>query len=238
MARTSAAARRLIDHEEIRRWAEDRGARPAHVSGTGGGDDVGMIRLDFPGYSAEGSLEEIGWDEWFDKFDESKLALMVQDETSEGKTSNFNKLVSLDTTQPRQASTRGASGSRASSRGSRAQGRSRRGRRPRAGLGRAARLVRHVQPVPGAAEAQDSPHGHLRGAALETCEERSLRLAAPIAVPANPLGAYADANQEGQLSPLILACGRGLSAALYQGTIHSGRFIREGWRLPRQLSRF
>jgi hypothetical protein len=129
MARTSAAARRLIDHEEIRRWAEDRGARPAHVSGTGSGDDVGMIRLDFPGYSAEGSLEEIGWDEWFDKFDESKLALMVQDETSEGKTSNFNKLVSLDTTQPRQASTGGASGSRASSRGSRAQGRSRRGRR-------------------------------------------------------------------------------------------------------------
>jgi hypothetical protein len=129
MARTSAAARPLTDHEEIRRWAEDRGARPARVTGTG--DDVGMIRLDFPGYSGEGSLEEISWDEWFDKFDESNLALMLQEETSRGQKSNFNKLVSRDTAQ-RQASTRGASGSRASTssgRGSRAQGRSRRGGR-------------------------------------------------------------------------------------------------------------
>jgi hypothetical protein len=53
------------------------------VRGTGGPDDVGMIRLDFPGYSGEGSLEEISWDEWFDKFDESNLALLVQDETAE-----------------------------------------------------------------------------------------------------------------------------------------------------------
>src|SRR2546430_13602510 len=32
---------------------------PACVRGTGGKDDVGMIRLDFPGYSGEESLEEI-----------------------------------------------------------------------------------------------------------------------------------------------------------------------------------
>jgi hypothetical protein len=138
MARTSAAARSLTDHEEIRRWAEDRGARPARVSGTGSGDDVGMIRLDFPGYSGEGSLEEISWDEWFDKFDESNLALMVQDETSGGQKSNFNKLVSGDTAQRRQARTRGASRSHASTsngRGSRAQGRSRRGERATSGTG-------------------------------------------------------------------------------------------------------
>jgi hypothetical protein len=53
------------------------------VRGTGGPDDVGMIRFDFPGYCGEGSLEEISWDEWFDKFDESNLALLVQDETAE-----------------------------------------------------------------------------------------------------------------------------------------------------------
>jgi hypothetical protein len=97
MARTSASSRPLTDHNEIRRWAEERGAHPACVRGTGTSDDVGMIRLVFPGYSGEGKLEEIPWDEWFDKFDESGLALLVQDETARGQKSNFNKLVSRET---------------------------------------------------------------------------------------------------------------------------------------------
>lgn len=86
-----------MDHEEIREWAEERGARPACVRGTGGREDVGMIRLDFPGYSGERSLEHIEWDEWFDKFDDSGLALLVQDTTARGQKSNFNKLVSRGT---------------------------------------------------------------------------------------------------------------------------------------------
>ena len=52
-----------------------------------------MIRLDFPGYSGADSLEEISWDEWFEKFDENGLALIYQEKTAEGQTSNFNKLV-------------------------------------------------------------------------------------------------------------------------------------------------
>ncbi|HEY2498815.1 MAG TPA: hypothetical protein VGK24_17270 [Candidatus Angelobacter sp.] len=86
-----------MDHQEIQQWAEERGASPACVRGTGGGDDVGMIRLDFPGYSGEQSLEHIEWDDWFQKFDESGLALWVQDRTASGQKSNFNKLVSRET---------------------------------------------------------------------------------------------------------------------------------------------
>jgi hypothetical protein len=97
MARTSASSRPLTDHNEIRRWAEDRGAHPACVRGTGDSGDTGMIRLDFPGYSGQGKLEEISWDDWFDKFDESGLALLVQDKTARGQRSNFNKLVSRET---------------------------------------------------------------------------------------------------------------------------------------------
>ena len=41
---------------------------------TGGKGDIGMIRLDFPGYTGADSLEHISWDDWFDKFDESGLA--------------------------------------------------------------------------------------------------------------------------------------------------------------------
>jgi hypothetical protein len=88
-----------MDHEEIRQWAEDRNARPACVRGTGGSEDVGMIRLDFPGFSGEKSLEHIEWDEWLQKFDESGLALLVQDTTADGQRSNFNKLVSRETAE-------------------------------------------------------------------------------------------------------------------------------------------
>jgi hypothetical protein len=91
---TAAKTKVLTDHDEIRRWAEERNAKPAHVLGTGGDEDVGMLRLDFPGYSGEGKLEEITWDDFFNKFEEQELALIVQEQTAEGEPSNFNKLVS------------------------------------------------------------------------------------------------------------------------------------------------
>jgi hypothetical protein len=94
-----ASAHPLTDHDEIRKWAEERKASPSCVKGTGGKDDTGMIRLDFPGYSGKDSLQEISWDEWFQKFDENGLALLVQDKTAGGQKSNFNKLVSRETVE-------------------------------------------------------------------------------------------------------------------------------------------
>jgi len=96
MPRSSASARTLTEHDEIRRWAEDRSASPACVRGTGNHGDIGMIRLDFPGYSGGQSLQKIDWDEWFDKFDNNNLALLVQDQTASGEQSNFNKLVNRE----------------------------------------------------------------------------------------------------------------------------------------------
>jgi len=87
-----------------------------------------MIRLDFPGYSGEGSLEPIEWDEWFEKFDENNLALLYQEETAEGEKSNFNKLVSRDTAEERESgsgshksSSRSHSGSKTSNGGSKSK---------------------------------------------------------------------------------------------------------------------
>ncbi len=96
-----AQARATTDHEEIRRWAEERGATPACVRGTGSEDDIGMLRLDFPGYSGEGSLQPITWEEWFRKFDERGLALLHQNETARGVKSNFNKLIARETAEHR-----------------------------------------------------------------------------------------------------------------------------------------
>src|ERR1051326_1929313 len=117
MARNSASARPLTDHDEILRWAEERNARPACVRDTANNGDVGMIRLDFPGYSGGQSLDELSWDDWFQKFDESNLALLVQDETAGGQKSNFNKLVSRETAGLEAGSRRrsGSSSSKSSS---------------------------------------------------------------------------------------------------------------------------
>lgn len=90
----SGQSRTTTDHEEIRNWVEERGGKPATVKGTG--NDVGVLRIDFPGYSGEDSLEEISWDEFFEKFEENDLAFLYQDETSSGKQSRFNKLVTRE----------------------------------------------------------------------------------------------------------------------------------------------
>jgi ferritin-like metal-binding protein YciE len=85
------------DHEEIRRWAEERGAQPACVKDTyGRKGDTCVLRLDFPGYTGEETLEHISWDEFFRIFDEQGLALVYQEHTADGKKSNFNKLVSRE----------------------------------------------------------------------------------------------------------------------------------------------
>jgi hypothetical protein len=90
------------DHETIRQWVEERGGHPASVKGTErDSEGAGLLRIDFPGYSGEQSLEPIGWDEFFEKFDEKKLALVYQEETHSGKTSHFCKLVSRESVQER-----------------------------------------------------------------------------------------------------------------------------------------
>ena len=92
------------DHSQIRRWAEERGSKPAHVKGTGGKDDTGILRIDFPGYIGAGKLEEISWDKFFQKFDEQGLAQVYQEKTAEGQKSNFNKLVSRETAETKKHS--------------------------------------------------------------------------------------------------------------------------------------
>lgn len=92
----SGESKTTTDHDDIRRWVEERGGHPATVASTHTGDDPGIIRIDFPGYSGEDSLEEISWEEWFDKFDDQGLAFVYQETTADGEQSNFNRLVKRD----------------------------------------------------------------------------------------------------------------------------------------------
>jgi hypothetical protein len=106
-----ALSKTTRDHEEIRRWAVARGAKPAAVSSTERNDQTGILRLEFPGKpnAKDSALEEISWDEWFEKFDASGLELTFQEKTVSGERSNFNKLTYPQNARPSSRSTRGRS---------------------------------------------------------------------------------------------------------------------------------
>jgi hypothetical protein len=92
------------NHEEIRRWAESKGGTPAAVDRTHKGGDVGIIRIMFPDapQSEHENLVEISWDEFFEQFEESKLALLYEED------SLFSKIVGRDTAERRERGQHGA----------------------------------------------------------------------------------------------------------------------------------
>ena len=89
-SKSTKSAQTTTDHEVIRRWVEERGGFPATVKRTHGQDDPGLLRIDFPGYSGETSLERIEWDEWFKGFEDNDLAFLYEDAPE----NRFNKLIS------------------------------------------------------------------------------------------------------------------------------------------------
>ena len=91
-------AQATTDHNTIRKWAEKKGGKPAAVKRTHRGGDVGIIRIMFPDrpQSEHDALEEISWDEFFRQFEESKLALLYEED------SLFNKIVGRDTAERRE----------------------------------------------------------------------------------------------------------------------------------------
>jgi hypothetical protein len=88
--------KQTTDHQKIRSWVEERGGKPAAVKGTGSGDDPGILRIDFPGYTGEESLRQISWQQFFDKFEKERLAFLFQEETKNGHDSRFSKLTNRE----------------------------------------------------------------------------------------------------------------------------------------------
>ncbi len=113
-----ARAMTTTDHDRIRAWAEKRGGHPAHVKRTGRGkNDMGILRIDFPGFRGGSTLEEISWDQFFDAFDQKGLAFIFQEKTATGRTSRFGKFVDRGAIpQRREAAPRKSAGTRKTAR--------------------------------------------------------------------------------------------------------------------------
>jgi hypothetical protein len=95
MATKTSSSKTTTEHEIIRKWVEERGGRPATVKGTGDGEP-GILRIDYPGRGDDDALQELSWDEFFEKFDSENLAFLYQEQTADGEESRFSKFVSRD----------------------------------------------------------------------------------------------------------------------------------------------
>ena len=75
-----------------------KGGKPAAVRSTHKGGDVGIVRIMFPDRKASDhdALVEVSWDEFFRQFDESKLALLYEEDGL------FSKVVGRDTVEKRE----------------------------------------------------------------------------------------------------------------------------------------
>ena len=85
----SGKSKVTTNHEEIRRWTEERGGWPATVKTTEKNGKPGILRIDYPGYGGEDTLDRISWEEFFDAFEKNKLAFLYQDD----KDSRFSKFI-------------------------------------------------------------------------------------------------------------------------------------------------
>lgn len=94
MKTSHQGTKRTTDHDAIRKWVESRGGKPASVKGTAkGGEEAGLLRIDFPTGASNPPLEPISWDDFFEKFDQENLAMIYQEEKADGEESTFCKFV-------------------------------------------------------------------------------------------------------------------------------------------------
>ncbi len=73
----------------IRRWAEERDARPA-TTANGDPERPRVLRFDFG--DRESGLQEVSWEAWLRVFDERELVFLYQERMKAGNQSNFFRL--------------------------------------------------------------------------------------------------------------------------------------------------
>lgn len=73
--RTMSEANITTDHLKIKRWVEQRGGHPARVEGTAVRGSSGVLVLDY-GDPTSLELEPITWDDFFEGFEENRLAFL------------------------------------------------------------------------------------------------------------------------------------------------------------------
>ena len=83
-----------VDHDEIKRWVERRGGRPAALGRLG--RRITGLRVDFPEYRIKAALRPISWEGFFRAFEASRWGFVYEEETDPGQLSRFYRFVERD----------------------------------------------------------------------------------------------------------------------------------------------
>jgi hypothetical protein len=87
MADERTKAKLTFDHGEIEKWAKERDAIPSSFVGTEDeGEVAGILTFDFEG---DPNKAPLSWEEFFNKFEKEKLALLYKDLDENGQRSHF-----------------------------------------------------------------------------------------------------------------------------------------------------
>jgi hypothetical protein len=87
--------RYTTDHETIRRWVAERGGLPAMVRRVGQPDE-GELVINFANDGSDEPIIDISWADFFQRFDDSKLAFVYSDTASGAEGSRFWQMVARD----------------------------------------------------------------------------------------------------------------------------------------------
>lgn len=93
-----SSAKTTTNHDEIRKWVDQRGGHPAVVKATErNGQPGGLLRIDYdePGGNDDSRLHRISWQEFFATFDKNDLAFLY-DPDSDSRFSKFVEKQSAD----------------------------------------------------------------------------------------------------------------------------------------------
>ena len=86
-----ADAKITRDHDELRRWAEERGGKPSAAADAMSPIDPEILRLDFD--LKDRTLDVLTWGEFFETFEEAELTFLYQDQTEDGNKSRYYKFI-------------------------------------------------------------------------------------------------------------------------------------------------
>ena len=84
-------AKTTRDHDQIRRWAEERGGKPSADADIHRPGDPDILQLEFD--PKDRKPDVLTWGEFFEEFDDAELTFLYQDETEEGQKSRFYKFI-------------------------------------------------------------------------------------------------------------------------------------------------
>ncbi|GIW10817.1 MAG: hypothetical protein KatS3mg061_1874 [Dehalococcoidia bacterium] len=74
----------LVHPDVIREWVEAHGGKPGHLANTFVGDEVGILRIWFPGHTFA-RFVPLPWDRFLAKMKEKGLALYCEEDPRTGR---------------------------------------------------------------------------------------------------------------------------------------------------------